>query len=78
MSLIRLRENLTFLKNNFGHSHASMGKTFQVHRSLYGSWESGRSVPQLQELIMLAYFFNVTIDDLVRKDLSKYISKPED
>ena len=78
MSLPQLRENLTFLKTNYNHTQDSLSKVLQVDRSLYGSWERGGSVPSLTHLVMLAYFFNVTIDDIVRKNLSKYISKPKD
>lgn len=40
-------------------------------RSMVGSYEEGRSEPQIDSLIELSNYFNIPIDILVRKDLRK-------
>lgn len=59
-------DKLTFLRRQRGISQEQLADILNVSRQAVGKWESGRSMPDLDKLIILADFFNVTLDDLIR------------
>lgn len=65
MNLCYVSKNLSSLrlKNNYSQSYVS--KMLHIDRSLISKYERGNLYPNIQILIKLANFYNVTIDYLL-------------
>jgi transcriptional regulator with XRE-family HTH domain len=63
-------DNLAYLKKARKISQEELGKLVGVGRSAAGSYERGLSAPNMTKQMVLADFFGVSIDDLLRKDLT--------
>lgn len=42
-----------------------------ISKKAYHAWEIGKNKPRLAHLIAIAEFWNITLDDLILKDLRK-------
>ena len=62
-------QNLKYLRSKTPLSQSEMGKKFGVTQAAYGAWENG-SEPNLEMIIGVADYFQVSLDDLVRRNLS--------
>lgn len=76
--MIFFHQNLEVLRKKKGLSQNNMGDRYGLSQSGYGRWESN-TVPDLQTIVDLARFFEVSVDDLLTKDLSQvyYSAEPE-
>lgn len=45
-----------------------LAKEFFVSRPLISKWENGKSYPDLEQLLKLSDFFDLTLDELLRGD----------
>jgi len=52
------------LRTEFGIGQIALSKALGVSKSIISDWELGKSEPTLSKLIIIAKFFNVTIDYL--------------
>lgn len=52
-------------------SQETLAEEIDIKKPTLGSYENGRTEPKYSDLIKLANYFEVTIDDLLTKDLSK-------
>jgi transcriptional regulator with XRE-family HTH domain len=68
---MRLAENLKILRRNEDISQEEISERFNVSRQTISKWENGQSQPSIEMLIDLANWFEVSIDDLVRGDMTK-------
>ncbi len=68
---MRLAENLRILRRNEDISQDEISERFNVSRQTISKWENGQSQPSIEMLIDLANWFEVSIDDLVRGDMTK-------
>lgn len=68
---MRLGENIKFLRISEDISQLEISEKLNISRQTISKWETGQSQPSLEMLIELANFFEVSIDDLIRGDLSK-------
>lgn len=66
-----LARNLRYLRNREGLSQDDMAKLLKVSKSNMSKYESGAVELSNQGLINVSEFFNVSVDDLLKKDLSK-------
>lgn len=67
-----LSKNLKFLRKKEGYSQAEMAKLLGYQdKSSCSNIENGIREMNMQGLINLSEFFGVSIDDLLKKDLSK-------
>jgi transcriptional regulator with XRE-family HTH domain len=64
MEKSRLRE----LRKAKGLKQSDMANLFNISRVGYSHWESGTFEPNVETLIRLADFFNVTVDYLIGHD----------
>jgi transcriptional regulator with XRE-family HTH domain len=71
-----LAKNLSYLAQEKRVNNASLAKLLNISRSQVGNYMSGASAPKIENLIQLAEFFNVNLDDLILKDLSKEVGRP--
>jgi len=69
----RISQNLKFLRKQKKFTQVQFANFFKVKKSLIGAYEEARAEPKLQFLNKVAKSFDLTLDDLVNKNL---FSKP--
>lgn len=62
--------NIRYLRKNAGFTQAQLADKLDIKRSLVGAYEEGRAEPKLTTLVNIARLFDITLDDLITKDLS--------
>lgn len=67
--------NLRFLRSKMSEktSQEKLAELLNIKKPTLGSYESGRAEPKYADLISLAEFFKVEVDELLKEDLSKRI-----
>ena len=65
-----VKNNITFLKKKKGETQDSIALYVKKAKTTVSGWENGVSEPGVKELILLSEFFEVSLDDLINKDLS--------
>src|SRR5215216_5646875 len=72
-------KNLKYLRKLRGWTQEEFAKKLRIKRSLLGAYEEERADPRMEVLEIVADMFKLTLDDLLRKELSEnkgsYISK---
>ncbi len=66
-----LKTNIRWLRKQKGLTQSELADKIGVNRAMVGSYEEDRAAPKVPVLQTLSLFFNVSIDDLFNKDLSK-------
>lgn len=64
-----LAQNLRCLREQCGINQNDLADVFGITQSAVGNWEAKKRVPDIEMIIRLAKYFNVSLDDLVLKDL---------
>jgi transcriptional regulator with XRE-family HTH domain len=72
-------KNLKYLRKLRGWTQEEFAQKLRIKRSLLGAYEEERADPRIDILEIVADMFKLTLDDLLRKDVSEqktnYISK---
>ncbi len=72
-------KNLKYLRKLRGWTQEEFAQKLRIKRSLLGAYEEERAEPRTEVLEIVADMFRLTLDDLLRKDLSEvkgsYIAK---
>lgn len=66
---IQLANNLRFLRKKCGLNQQVMEKILNISRQAYSNYERCERTPDLDTLVRLSLFYQVSIDDLILKDL---------
>ncbi len=66
-----IARNLKYLRNREHFSQGDMARLLKISKADMGKYESGDAELSNQGLINVSEFFGITIDDLLKKDLSK-------
>lgn len=66
-----LAKNLKYLRNREHFSQEDMARLLKISKAHMGKYESGAAELSNQGLINVSEFFDITVDDLLKKDLSK-------
>ena len=53
------------LRKNNGLSQEELGDKLNVSRQTVSKWELGESTPDMEKLVMLSDYFNISLDELV-------------
>jgi transcriptional regulator with XRE-family HTH domain len=66
-------QNLRFLRSKMSEktSQEKLAELIKIKKPTLGSYESGRAEPKYADLIDIAEFFKVEVDELLKEDLSK-------
>ena len=64
-------KNLKYLRKLRGLTQEEFAAKLQIKRSLLGAYEEERAEPRIDVLELISDTFKVTLDDLLRKDLSE-------
>ena len=62
---MKFNENLKYLRKQANLTQEQLAEELNVSRQAITKWESGQSMPDIENLIELSYIFSVTIDSLV-------------
>lgn len=57
-------------------TQADLSDALGVVRTAIGAYESGASYPSMQNILTLSALFDINIDDLFKKDLSRELGRP--
>ncbi|NOZ47744.1 MAG: LexA family transcriptional regulator [Chlorobi bacterium] len=66
-----LGQNLRLLRKEKSLTQEQLAGKIGIKRSLIGAYEEGRTEPKLQTILNICHYFNVSIDMLINKDMSK-------
>jgi transcriptional regulator with XRE-family HTH domain len=64
-------QNLKYLRKLKGFTQEEFAIKLQIKRSLLGAYEEERAEPRIDVLEIISDHFNISLDDLLRKDLSE-------
>jgi len=64
-------QNLKILRKRLGQSQEETASALGLTRSSYSGYENGVAQPSVENLMAFSDYFQLSIDDLVRKDFSK-------
>ncbi|QSX05693.1 helix-turn-helix transcriptional regulator [Sedimentibacter sp. zth1] len=59
-------ENLLGLRKGKNISQDELGRQLNVSRQTISKWELNETTPEMEKLILLSEFFNVSIDELIK------------
>lgn len=62
-------DNLKFLRTQKGMTQEELAQKLDKDYSTIGKWELGQRNPVMADIIKLSDFFNISMQDLVEKDL---------
>jgi transcriptional regulator with XRE-family HTH domain len=71
MALSYAGKNLKYLRKLRGWTQEEFATKLGIKRSLVGAYEEERAEPRIDILEIISDLFKVTLDDLLRKDLSE-------
>lgn len=63
--MLNLGENLKRLRKERNLSQEQLAEMLNVSRQAISKWESNKTCPDIENLILLRNLFNVTLDDLI-------------
>lgn len=69
--MVKLNENMRKLRKQLKLTQDQFAAKLEIKRSLLGAYEEGRAEPKLELLQKIAAVFNVSVDDLIGKDLDE-------
>jgi len=69
--MINLNENIRFLRKKKGWTQDKFSKKIGIKRSLVGAYEEGRADPRLNNLLKIADIFDISLDNMLTKDVKK-------
>lgn len=64
-------DNILFLRKKHDCSQGDLADLLKVKQSTISLYETGRRKMSIDDLLIVSDFFNVTLDQLVKQDLSK-------
>lgn len=71
MSLVRINENIRFLRKQLGLTQDQFSQKLEIKRSLVGAYEEGRAEPRLELLQKMAALGGYSVDVFIGKDISQ-------
>lgn len=71
MSVVRINENIRFLRKQLGLTQDQFSQKLEIKRSLVGAYEEGRAEPRLELLQKMAALGGYSVDVFIGKDISQ-------
>ena len=69
--MVKINENIRHLRKKKGWTQEKFSNKIGIKRSLVGAYEEGRSDPRLNNLLKMCEVFSISLDNILRKDVSK-------
>lgn len=70
-----LADNLKKLRNRLNLTQEQVSKDLNMNRATYAHYETGRREPDIETLILLSKYYNVTIDYLLETNINNSFMK---
>lgn len=70
-----ISSNLKFLRNKKNISQKKLAELCKKQNTAISNWEKGIREPSAIDLMIICDFFDISIDDFVKKDLRKEVYK---
>lgn len=67
---MKFNENIRTLRKQKGYSQEQLAEILNVSRQAISKWESENAYPEMETLFVLCDIFEVSMDDLMKKDLA--------
>lgn len=67
---MNLSEKIIMLRNQKGYSQEEFAELLDVSRQSVSKWETGIATPEIDKLVQIGKIFAVTVDSLLRDELS--------
>ncbi|MBK9458940.1 MAG: helix-turn-helix transcriptional regulator [Sphingobacteriales bacterium] len=64
-----IARNLKYLRNKFSKKQPELARLLNVTQSTYSSYENERMQPNIANIILLADYFSVTVDALLKQNM---------
>src|ERR1700749_1377113 len=64
-----LGKNMRYLRKQLSKTQSEIASLIKKGQTTIGNWENGISEPNLEELIILSNYFDISLDELVKTDL---------
>lgn len=74
MIQIYFGKNLKTLRKNKGLTQTDISSILETNKSLIANYESDRHYPSIETIIKIADYFSVSIDALLRQDMSAAVN----
>ena len=71
---MNIGEQIQSIRKKNGLSQDGFAELFNISRQTVSNWENGKSYPDLEMIIKISDYFNISIDDLLKPD-RKIVSK---
>lgn len=71
--LPRYAQNINILRNQYQCSQDDLAKLLNVNQSTISLYETGKRKMEVEDLLIVAEYFGVTLDQLVKQDLKEGI-----
>ncbi len=68
--MIYFAKNIKFLRQKKGLSRTQLAKQLKVNQSTVARWENNSMGITIDNAYDVSVFFNISIDDMIKKDLS--------
>lgn len=66
---MKFSDKVKVCRNKMGLTQEELSVKLNVSRKTVSAWENGRSYPDIQMLILLSNFFEISIDAFVRDEV---------
>lgn len=66
-----LGKNIRFLRKQFPVTQSKLASLIGKGQTTIGNWENGISEPNIEELLILSNYFDISLDLLIKVDLSQ-------
>jgi transcriptional regulator with XRE-family HTH domain len=66
-----LGQNIRYLRRQHSNTQTELASLIQKGQTTIGNWENGISEPNVEELLILSNYFDISLDILIKIDLSK-------
>lgn len=63
--------NVKYLRKTRKIEREDLAAHFNIHLSSVSHWERGKHLPKVEDVVRLAEYFNVSVDDLLLKNLEQ-------
>ena len=65
-----LGKNIRYLRKQLSKTQSEIASLIKKGQTTIGNWENGISEPNLDELLILSNFFDISLDTLIKIDLA--------
>lgn len=66
-----LGKNLRYLRKQSSKTQSEIASLIRKGQTTVGNWENGISEPNLEELLIISNYFDISLDTLLKVDLSE-------